>query len=298
MVTESWRALYPFESRWWDRGGIKVHYIDEGKGEPVVFVHGNPTWSFYWRVLVQELSKDRRCIALDHVGMGLSDRPGEDAYEYTLKSRVDDLEGLLDHLKIWEKVTLVVHDWGGMIGMNWACRHNERVKRLIVMNTWAFDYPQEARLPWQLTLARSWVGDFLIRGLNLFSTGTVLTCARQPLPPAVAAGYLAPYRTWKDRLAVLRFVQDIPAKHEDKAWEHMKWTGDRLHKLSDVPMLLIWGGKDFVFNDVFYQEWRRRFPKAETLHLPDARHLVMEDGRDAIVPAVRTFIAAHPLARV
>jgi len=138
------RELYPFEGRYFDRGaGVRMHYLDEGEGPPVVMVHGNPTWSFYYRQLVLALRDGHRCIVPDHVGMGLSDKPGDDRYAYTLAQRVDDLEALLEHLGVDRDVTLVVHDWGGMIGMAWAARHPERVARLVILNTAAFPLPSD-----------------------------------------------------------------------------------------------------------------------------------------------------------
>ncbi|MBI3552653.1 MAG: alpha/beta fold hydrolase [Elusimicrobia bacterium] len=294
MVRQDFRKVYPFADHFWDRQGLKLHYVDEGKGEPVVMVHGNPTWSFYWRELIKDLSKDHRVVAPDHIGMGLSDKPGDDAYQYTLRSRVEDLDGLLDFLKVREDITLVVHDWGGMIGMNWACRRPERVKRLVVLNTWAFDYPEGARVPPALALARSPLGAFLVRGLNLFSLGAAMTCVKPgSMSGQIFSGYIAPYDSWNNRRAVHRFVQDIPVNPQDPAYDLMKWTGDHLHQFAGKPMLLIWGGRDFVFNDVFYEEWRRRFPKAETLHLPKAGHYVLEDASERIVPEIRAFLARN-----
>src|ERR1700730_9125742 len=123
------------------RDGLRLHYLDEGSGEPVVMVHGNPTWSFYYRNLVEALSGQYRTIALDQIGCGLSDKADDSKYSYTLESRVADLEALLDHLEVDREITLVVHDWGGMIGMTYAARHPERIARLVILNTAAFPLP-------------------------------------------------------------------------------------------------------------------------------------------------------------
>ncbi len=124
-----------------DLGGLRYHYLDEGQGEPVVMVHGNPSWSFYYRHLVEALRDNHRCIVPDHIGCGLSDKPDDARYEYTLSRRAADLEALLDHLGIEGPLTLVMHDWGGMIGMTYATRHPERIARLVVLNTAAFHLP-------------------------------------------------------------------------------------------------------------------------------------------------------------
>ena len=152
---------YPFEGRFLDLDGVRMHYLDEGAGTPVLMVHGNPTWSYYYRHLVLALRDRHRVIVPDHVGCGLSDKPDDDSYPYRLERRVQDLERLVDHAKLDGKVTLVVHDWGGMIGMAWAARHPERIERLVILNSAAFHLPAGKRVPLSLRLARSALGGFL-----------------------------------------------------------------------------------------------------------------------------------------
>src|SRR5262249_37712127 len=144
----------------------RMHYLDEGSGEPVVMLHGNPTWSFYYRNLILSLRDSYRCVVPDHLGCGLSDKPSEAAYDYSLKSRIDDLEALLNHLGV-DKITLVLHDWGGMIGMGFAARQPDRIRRLIVSNTAAFHLPHSKRFPWSLKLGRNTrLGSWLILRRN------------------------------------------------------------------------------------------------------------------------------------
>jgi haloalkane dehalogenase len=287
--------LYPFAGHFLRLKGHHLHYLDEGQGEPVVMLHGNPTWSFYYRDLVRGLRGDYRCVVPDHMGCGLSDRPGDGEYDYTLEQRVLDLEALLDHLGLRENLTLVLHDWGGMIGMAYASRHPERVRRLVVLNTAAFLLPAGKRLPWSLWLCRNTpAGPLLVRGLNAFSRAAVRWCACKPLPPAVREGYLAPYGSWRDRIAVLRFVQDIPLAPGDRCYELVRDEG--LGQFRDVPALVCWGGRDFVFDRHFLAEWRRRLPTAEVHDFPEAGHFVLEDSGGEIVPLVRDFLRRHPLA--
>jgi haloalkane dehalogenase len=275
--------------------GLRYHYIDTGQGEPVVMVHGNPTWSFFFRDLIAGLRDHYHIVAPDHIGCGLSDKPGDHRYEYRLRRRVDDLEALLEHLGIRERVTLVLHDWGGMIGMAWASRYPERVARLVVLNTAAFWVPGK-KLPWQLWLIRNTpLGALLVRGLNLFSEGLVRFCAVRPLPVWVRAGYLAPYRTWRDRIAVLRFIQDIPMNPGDPSYGLVQSVEEGLGRFRDVPMLICWGARDFVFDDDFLAGWRQRFPQAEIHHFPAAHHLVLEDEGPRITALVRDFLQRHPL---
>lgn len=292
------RDLYPFESRWLPTPAGRLHYVDEGSGEPVVFLHGNPSWSFMYRDLIRGLRGSHRCVAPDHIGMGLSDKPGDGEYRYTLASRVDDLERLLEHLNLREGLTLVLHDWGGMIGMAYASRRPERIRRLVITNTAAFLNPKGMPLPWQLKLARdSSLGALLVRGFNAFARGaTYACCRRRPMPPEVRAAYCAPYDSWANRIATLRFVQDIPLAPGDPAYALVKRVQEGLHRFRGTPMLLCWGMKDFVFDERFLDEWIRRFPEAELHRFADAGHYVVEDSSDELVLLLRAFLARHPLA--
>lgn len=285
-------ALYPFASHHLDLGkGVRMHYLDEGRGSPVVMLHGNPSWSFMYRELVKALSPAHRCVVPDHVGMGLSDKPDDRRYNYTLDRRVWDFDRLLEHLGIRDPITLVVHDWGGMIGMAWAVRHPERIERLVVMNTAAFFPPLGKPLPWQLRLARTGLGEVLIRGFNAFASGAARACCvRRPMAPEIRAAYTAPYDSWAHRIATHRFVQDIPLHPKDQAYATVAVTEQCLERLKGIPMLLVWGGKDFVFDQDYLREWRRRFPGAELVSIPDAGHYVLEDAPDIVIPAIEGFV--------
>ena len=289
-------TLYPFTPHHHDAGGHRLHYVDEGSGEVVLMVHGNPSWSFLYRDLIRELQGDHRTIAPDHIGCGRSDKPDDGGYDYTLASRVADLHSLVEELDLRD-ITLVVHDWGGMIGMAWAVQNVHRLSRLVVMNTAAFPLPSGKRIPGSLRLARTpGFGALLVRGGNAFARGAVRTCVtRAPMSKDVAAGYLEPYDSWANRIAVHRFVQDIPLEEGDRAWATVRDTADSLHRLTDLPILICWGMKDFVFDGEFLGEWTARFPAAEVHRFPDCGHYVLEDASREIVPLVRGFIEAHPL---
>lgn len=290
------RELYPFDGRFFEREGVRMHYLDEGRGEPVVMVHGNPTWSFYYRRLVTALSPRYRCIVPDHVGMGLSDKPGDDRYPYTLERRVEDFTALLDHLGVTRDVTLVVHDWGGMIGMAWAARHPERVARLVILNTGAFPLPSDKPFPWPLWLTRTPVGALLVRRLNAFSAVAARVCVtRTPLSPEVRDAYTAPYDSYDDRIATLRFVQDIPLRAGDRGYDLVAATAKKLPELAHLPALICWGDRDFVFDHAFLREWRHYLPEAQVVRFPDCGHYVLEDAADEIIPLIERFLRAHPL---
>jgi haloalkane dehalogenase len=292
-------ALFPFAGHFLElAGGLRYHYLDEGRGEPVVMLHGNPTWSFLYRDLVRGLSGGYRTIVPDHIGCGRSDKPDDRRYEYTLRRRVDDLEALLEHLGLRDNLTLVLHDWGGMIGMAYADRHPGRIQRLVVLNTAAFRLPAGKRLPWSLWLCRNTpAGPFLVRGLNALCRAAVRVCCRRPLPPGVGDGYLAPYDSWANRVAVLRFVQDIPLGPGDPAYALVAGVEAGLHRFAGLPVLICWGLRDFVFDRHFLHEWRRHFPRAEVHAFPDAGHFVLEDAGDEILARLRDFLRRHPVPR-
>lgn len=293
---------YPFARHYVDIRGIKMHYLDEGPREapPVVMVHGNPTWSFYYRRLVAALSPTCRCIVPDHVGMGLSDKPDESRYTFTLESRVNDLEALIDSLNLAQPITLVLHDWGGMIGMAYATRHPERIARLVILNTGGFSLPKTKKMPWQLNLARNpLLGALLVRGFNAFCKGGVKDCVtRRPMTPDVARGFIGPYDSWHNRLAVHRFIQDIPLGPGDRAWEIVANAEKQITQFQKLPMLICWGMKDFVFDVHFLNRWLELFPAAETHRFEDAGHYVLEDAHEEIILLVQAFLAAHPVPAV
>jgi haloalkane dehalogenase len=270
-----------------------MHFLDEGEGEPLVCIHGNPTWSFYYRGVVQAFRATQRVVVPDHIGCGLSDKPGDAEYSYTLTRRVEDLEKLMDHLDL-EGVNLMVHDWGGAIGLAWAVRKPERVRRLIILNTGAFHLPAGKRLPWQLWVVRNTpLGALFVRGFNLFARGaTHLAPTRGRLSKEVRDAYCAPYGSWSDRISNLRFVQDIPLSPSDPAYDVVSQTAARLPMLADRPVLICWGAKDFVFDHHFLSEFRRIFPAAEAHEFPDCGHYVLEDAADEIIDLMRTFLAS------
>jgi len=295
---------YPFVPRRTEvRPGIALSYLDEGPrdGEVVVMLHGNPSWSYYWRHLVLGLRDTYRCIVPDHVGMGLSDKPDDarDAsprYDYTLRSRVEDLATLLDTLGVTGPVTLAVHDWGGMIGMAWALAHLPQVRRLVILNTATFPLPAAKPMPRSLSFGRdSMLGTLAIRGFNAFAALASYVGVARRMPPAVRRAYVAPYDSWRNRIATLRFVQDIPLRDGDRAWPLVEETGRRLHELADRPVFIGWGLRDFVFDRHCLDTFVAALPNAEVHAFDDADHYVLEDKHAVLVPMIRDFLARNPL---
>ena len=291
---------YPFEGKHLSLDGGRMHYLDEGKGPAVVMVHGNPTWSYYYRKLVSALRNTHRVLVPDHIGMGLSDKPNDDAYPHTLERRIADLDALIEHAGLEGPITLIAHDWGGMIGLGWAVEHADRIGRLVLSNTAGFPMPAGKREPKELRLVRSPLGAPLVRGLNLFCRGAARRCVvKRPLTPGARAGFLAPYDSWANRRAVLRFVEDIPLTPEEPAYPIVANVGEQLTRFRETPTLLLWGMQDFVFDPDYLAEFERRMPWADAVRFGDCGHYLLEDDFDAVLPHVQRFLevpAAQPSA--
>lgn len=293
-LSDTLEKLFPFKRNFINRNGHQYHYVNEGQGSPVVMVHGNPSWSFYYRNLVNELSQNHQCIVPDHIGCGLSDKPGDEDYDYTLAKRIDDLAALLDHLEVKENITLVVHDWGGMIGMGYAARYPERIKRLVILNTGAFHLPKAKKLPPALWLGRNtFMGTLLVRGFNAFSSvASYIGVKRKPMPKEIRQAYVAPFNSWKNRISTLRFIQDIPLKPGDRNYQLVSDISDSLAQFNKLPMLICWGLKDFVFDKHFLAKWQQRFPDAKVHAFDDCGHYILEDASDEVVPLINNFLKA------
>ena len=287
MNDEIWRKEYPFESNHLDLDGHKYHYIDEGEGTPILFVHGNPTWSFAFRKLVAGLSDDYRCIAVDHIGCGLSDKPQN--YEYRLARHIDNLCQLIEELEL-DNITLAAHDWGGAIGMGAAVRMAARISKIVLMNTAAF--PSNF-IPKRIAACRIPIlGAIGVRGFNAFA-GAAITQAiadKKTWTLASKAGYLAPYNTWANRVAVHRFVQDIPMNSKHASYDTLQNIADHLDLFNDTPIKLIWGMQDWCFNPDFLRRFQQIWPHAEAVELDHASHYLFEDDPERLINEIRKLV--------
>lgn len=289
---EPFRDLYPFESRFIKLDSHRLHYLDEGQDETLLMLHGNPTWSFYYRNLVRGLRSQFRCVVPDHMGCGLSDKPQE--YNYTLSQHIDNLAALVDHLNL-DNITLAVHDWGGSIGMGFAVRHPKKIKRLVIFNTAAF---LSDRIPFSINLCRnSIIGPLAILWFNLFAKMGVSWASKRPgrMTSRVRKGYLAPYNSPGNRIANLRFVQDIPMTPDIPSYPVVKHIESQLEYFRDYPVMIIWGMQDFCFNDYFLERWKNYFPEAEVHEVDQAGHYVVEDADEQIIPWMVQFLKNHPI---
>lgn len=288
------REPYPFASRFLDVGDVRMHYVDEGTGPVIVLVHGNPTWSFYYRELIAGLRDRFRVIALDHIGCGLSDKPQD--YPYTLATHIENFSRLMDHLNL-DLISLGVHDWGGPIGFGWATQNPERVERLFVFNTAAF---LGGKMPLRIRVC-AWplIGPFLVRGLNGFCRPAIHMACRNKsrMTPEVAAGYLAPYNSWANRVAIHRFVKDIPFGPHIPSYAVFQQIESRLGAVREKPMTILWGMKDFCFTPAFLSQWTQHFPQAAIHRFEDAGHYVVEDAGDRILTILQSAMESAPGTR-
>lgn len=276
-VIPDWlRKLYPFAPhRFVTPAGATMSYVDEGprSDEAVLMLHGNPTWSFFYRDLIRQVSPQVRCIAPDHIGMGLSEKP--ESYPYTLERRIGDIAALVQALGL-TSIRLVVHDWGGAIGFGLATRYPELVDRIVILNTAAF---LSKRIPLRIAVCRlPGVGSWLVRSLNGFAgPATRMAMHGRALTRDEKRAYLFPYDSWANRVAVHHFVADIPMEKDHPTRATLQEIEGKLPLLADRPKLILWGGRDFCFNDYFLGQWQRIYPRAAVHRFPNAGHYVLED---------------------
>jgi haloalkane dehalogenase len=209
---------------------------------------------------------------------------------------VDDLEVLIENLKIKEKITLVLHDWGGFIGMAYALRHPEHICRFVLMNTAAFLPPPGKPIPIILKLIRSLrpLAVLAVQGFNLFARGALFKNSYKGLSKDVKAGLIAPYNCWQNRIATLKFVQDIHLTENNPSYKIIEKIDANLKLFLNIPVLICWGEHDFVFDSDYLNEWQRRFPAAEVHCFSEAGHYVLEDVPEKIIPLTRDFLQRKP----
>jgi haloalkane dehalogenase len=298
---DQWGELYPFASHYLELGDEQLHYVDEQPAETsnrqlptLLFVHGNPTWSFYWRRLILACRAQFRCVAPDHLGCGLSDLPPR---PLRLADHIDHLVALVETLDL-RCVTLVAQDWGGAIGLGVVLRNRQRFERLVLTNTGAF---RPWFMPWRIRICR-WpgVGRLAVQGANAFCRAALrMTLARaRRLPPEVEAAYLAPYSTWRERAAIYQFVRDIPRTAAHPTWQTLAEIEAGLPGLAELPTLLVWGMRDWCFTPECLERFCHNWPAAEVVRLADVGHWVLEDAPAEAEQAITAFLArsSHSVA--
>jgi pimeloyl-ACP methyl ester carboxylesterase len=297
---KDWRRLYPFTSHSADLPGGRMHYLDEGPAAAngddaptLLFVHGNPTWSFHWRRLITALKPNYRCVAPDHIGCGLSEKPTR---LLSLEEHIENLCALVRQLDL-KNITLVAQDWGGAIGLGAMQRMPERLARIVLFNTGAFP---PRYIPWRIRACRiPVIGRLAVQGANLFSVAALrMTLARRTkLDPAVAAGYLAPYDGWSNRRAVYGFVDDIPNGPNHPTWQTLAAIEQGLPVFANRPIALIWGMRDWCFRPDCLDRFLEAWPRAGAHRLADVGHWVVEDAPEDAEALVRSFLGECADAR-
>ena len=270
------KTLYPFEPKRFDTGSGTLSYLDEGQGdEAVLMVHGNPTWSFFYRDVVLALRGRIRCIVPDHLGCGLSDKPQD--YDYTLGNHIANLGKLLDSLNL-RKIHLIVHDWGGPIGLGACLPRHAKLGKVMILNTSAF---ADSDIPWRIRLCRvPLLGEFLVRGFNGFAWPATWMAVTKPLPADVARGFTFPYDSWANRIATHRFVRDIPTGRDEPSDQALAAIEAQLPLLKSKQTSILWGGADFCFNQHYYECWRQILARVPARYLTGAGHYLLEDARE------------------
>ena len=281
--------LLPYASHDFQVAGHTLRYLDEGTGPEVLLcVHGNPTWSFYYRKVIERFSSDYRVIAVDHVGCGRSDKPSRAAFPYTLSSHRDNLIALIDALDI-QRITLIAHDWGGAIGLSSVLERMPKLQRVVLLNTGAFPPPY---LPMRIAACRAPVlGSLAVRGLNAFARAAItMAMSRNRMTPDVARGLLAPYDSWKNRVAIDAFVRDIPMTPQHVTYKTLADLEQRLPDLAEIPSLLVWGMQDWCFRPECLRRFEAVWPQATAIEIADAGHYVLEDAPQETLDAISRFL--------
>jgi cis-3-alkyl-4-acyloxetan-2-one decarboxylase len=274
-------GTFPFEPRYLDAGDVRIHYVDEGPrdGPTLLFAHGNPTWSYIWRRQLAELPKQgRRCVAFDHMGFGRSDKPPHLA-SYSLQAHIDNARALVVELGLTD-VTLVAHDWGGPIGLGAMAEETERLSAAVLINTWAWELPSFVP-PFIREFRTEGLGEILVLAGNMFVESIPGGMASRDTDPVMMEAYRAPFPDYWSRVGMLAFQREIPFTERDRSAALMGSIHERLDQL-DIPVTLVWGMRDPVFQPVFMDQWRELFPDAQVVELEDAAHFVPEDRPDAI----------------
>jgi cis-3-alkyl-4-acyloxetan-2-one decarboxylase len=282
-------GTFAFKPNFFDAEDCRLHYVDEGPREsaPLLFLHGNPTWSYFWRHPIAELSaKGHRCVALDHMGFGRSFKPPR-LSAYSLRRHVDNALALIEALDLRD-ITLVAHDWGGPIGLGAMVERSDRLSRLVLLNTWAWELP--SFLPPFLREFRSeGLGEILILGGNLFVESIPSAMTRREPNPVMMEAYRAPFPDYWSRAGMLAFHREIPLTERDRSAPLMASIQERVPSL-DVPVLLVWGMRDPVFQPVFLEQWRELYPQAETTELAGCSHFLVEDDPAGVTDAIERFL--------
>jgi pimeloyl-ACP methyl ester carboxylesterase len=277
------KSEYPFKPNYFLTEVHKLHYIDEGQGDTILFVHGTPSWSFEYRNIIKALKVNYRCIAIDHIGFGLSDKP--EHYDYSPQNHSRTLERFVLEKKL-NNITLVVHDFGGSIGLNFAIKHPEKIKNLVVFNSWLWSSKSDPEFIKLRKLLKSPLLPFLYRYLN-FSPRFVLpkSFGDHKLSKRLLKQYTRPFADRIQRNGALAFARSLL---NDQDWFESLWN--KRHSISDKPTLFIWGMKDTILKPHFLDKFQSGFPNSKTIQLETCGHFPQEEQSDIVTKSIGDFL--------
>ncbi len=277
---------YPFSAHYFDTGTARMHYIDEGTGETLLFVHGTPSWSFDFRHLVAALRNTHRCVAADHIGFGLSDKPRR--YDYSVQNHSATL-GKFILYKDLRDITLVLHDFGGPIGFDVALKHPERIKRIVVLNSWLWSSREDEAYRKMSRVLRSPLLPFLYRCFN-FSARFLLPASfgEKKISPRILKQYTRPFASRNQREGTLAFARSLL---HDQDWFESLWQQKEI--LRGKPVLLVWGMKDPLIGTQYLGKFQSGFPGAEMVKIASAGHFPQEEEPEHLTGAIRSFMAKY-----
>lgn len=285
------RGEYPFTSKFTTIGVQQFHFIDEGRGEILLFIHGNPTWSFLFRRLITALHLDYRCIAPDHIGFGLSAKPQK--YDYSLESHIDNLEAFILKYDL-NKITLIAHGYGSAIAMGCAIRQPKRFSRFIMMN--AFSRSSPKLTPLYRLMRTPFLGKFIVCEYNLLVKLMLAYGTVTPLTHIAHHGFSFPYNSFENRIGPYRLLEDIPISQDQYSFETFLQVEHGLWLFKEKPFLLVCGLKDNRFKPRESLElWKITYPQAEVLELEEAGHLLLEDAPVEVIRFIKKFLEDNPI---
>ena len=285
MTDQEWidRKEYPFDRNFFGTEVGKMHYVDEGQGEPIVFVHGNPSWSFQYRKVIKELSKDHRCIAPDMIGFGLSDKPTD--WSYLPKEQAKLIDDFLESLDL-ENITIVVGDWGGPIGLSYAINHPDRIENIVITNTWLWSVKNDWYYQAFSKFVGGSIGKFLINKRNFFARDILRMASGIKPSKEVHQHYLRPLEKKEERLGSWVFPGQVVG-----SWEWLESLWEKRDAIKDKNALLVWGLKDIAFREKELQKFIGQFPEAKVVRYPDAGHFIAEEKPIQLIEEMKGLIS-------